>query len=65
MFSNCNDPEYCDKDEQSSDSKYKGIEDRACIDTNKLERIDQDTWKYKSKEIECIIRRFKYSTYIF
>lgn len=65
MFSNCNDPEYCDEDEQDDDSKYKGIEDKACIDTNKLERIDQDTWKYKSKEIECIIRRFKYSTYIF
>ena len=65
MFSSCNDPEYCDKDEQGSDSKYKGIEDRACIDTNKLDKIDQDTWKYKSKEIECIIRRFKYSTYIF
>lgn len=65
MFSNCNDPEYCDEDKQDDDSKYKGIEDKACIDTNKLERIDQDTWKYKSKEIECIIRRFKYSTYIF
>lgn len=65
MFSSCNDLEYCDKDEQDSDSKYKGIDDRVCIDTNKLDRIDQDTWKYKSKEIECIIRRFKYSTYIF
>ena len=65
IFSNCNDPEYCDKDEQGIDSKYKGIEDSACIDTNKLDKIDQDTWKYKSKEIECIIRRFKYSTYIF
>jgi len=65
IFNNCKDPEYCDEDYQDDDDVIKGLPERVMLDTNKFERIDQDTWKYKSDEIECIIRRFKYSTYIF